>query len=68
MSKKGKITKTKSQDKRFLAAKKSLKELQEEIEPYVNVRRFHEFSPNGEWRTDTKDVQLNPPCSLDSGF
>lgn len=43
--------------KRFREAKESLQEMQEEIAPFIKLRKFKKYSTEGEWR-ETSSLYL----------
>jgi len=51
MSKKIALTRktTKEKKKRFLNAEKGFRKMQEEIAPFIKLRKFKEHSTAGEW-------------------
>ncbi|CAD6492259.1 MAG: hypothetical protein ANIMEMIM_00293 [Candidatus Argoarchaeum ethanivorans] len=59
MNKETKPTKktTEEKQKRFREAKENLQKMQEEIAPFIKVRKFKEYSTEGEWR-ETSSLYL----------
>jgi len=43
--------------KRFREAKKNLQKMQEEIAPFIKLRKFKKYSTEGEWR-ETSSLYL----------
>ena len=41
---------TEGKEKRFREAKENFQKIQEEIAPFIKIRKFKEYSTEGKWR------------------